>query len=190
MGFSPVKTGLAFLPMVAALATTAQVANLYLLPRFGPKPVVPVGMLLDAFALVMLHRLGLHSSYATHVLPYLLIMGVGFGLSVAPAFATGTLGLPPHDAGVGSASINTAQQVGGSIGTALLNTLAASAAAAFLVGRALTPLTRSEAALHSYTTAFLWSAGIFVIGAIVSGLVFRKGNLSELGPTTGDVAHM
>lgn len=180
LGFSPVKTGLAFLPMVAALAATAQVSNRFLLPRFGPRPIVPLGLLVCAAALFGLHLVGLHSSYASHVLPYLLIVGVGFGLSVAPAFSTGTLGLAPQDAGVGSATLNTAQQVGGSLGTSLLNTVAASAATSYLVGRAITPVNIQAALLHSYTTAFLWSSVIFVGGAVVAGLVLRSGGLAAL----------
>ena len=180
LGFSPVKTGIAFLPMVAALAATAQVSNRFLLPRFGPKPIVPIGLLVCAAAMFGLHLVGLHSSYAFHVLPYLIVVGVGFGLSVAPAFSTGTLGLAPQDAGVGSATLNTAQQVGGSLGTALLNTLAASAAASYLVGRVVTPANLQAALLHSYTTAFLWSALIFVAGAVVAGLVLQRGTLSSL----------
>src|SRR6202050_1063072 len=96
--FSPVKTGIAFLPLVAALAATAQVSNRILLPRFGPKPIVPIGLLVSAAALFGLHLVGLHSSCVSHVLPYLLLLGIGFGLSTAPAFSTGTLGLAPHDA--------------------------------------------------------------------------------------------
>ncbi len=180
LGYSPVKTGVAFLPMVAGLATMAQVSNRVLLPKIGPKLMVPVGLLMAAAALYMLHELGLHSSYAANVLPYLILLGFGFGLSLAPSFSTGTLGLPPHDAGVGSAALNTSQQVGGSIGTALLNTLAASAATAYLVGRVVTPATMKAAQLHSYTTAFLYSSGIFVAGAVVAGLVLKKGNLREL----------
>jgi len=184
LGFSPVKTGFAFLPMVAALATMAQVSNRVLLPRVGPKIIVPIGLACDAVAMYMLHLLGLHSSYATHVMPYLILLGFGFGLSLAPSFSTGTLGLRPHDAGVGSATLNTAQQVGGSIGTALLNTLAAGAATAYLVGRVPTVENVRSAALHSYTTAFLWSSAFFVLGAVVAGLVFQKGNLAVLaGPT-------
>ncbi len=178
--FSPVKTGVAFLPLVAALATTAQVSNRALLPRFGPKPIVPIGLLVSAAALFGLHLVGLHSSYVSHVLPYLLLLGVGFGLSVAPSFSTGTLGLAPQDAGVGSATLNTAQQVGGSIGTSLLNTLAASAATSYLVGRALTPSNLQAALLHSYTTAFLWSSLIFVIAAVVAGSILPRGNLATL----------
>ena len=180
LGFSPVKTGIAFLPLVAALAATAQVSNRILLPRFGPKPIVPIGLLVCAAALFGLHLVGLHSSYVSHVLPYLIVVGVGFGLSIAPAFSTGTLGLVPQDAGVGSATLNTAQQVGGSLGTALLNTLAASAATSYLVGRAVTPGNLQAALLHSYTTAFLWSSLIFVAGAVVAGLVLQSGTLSSL----------
>ena len=139
LGFSPVKTGLAFLPMVAALASMAQVSNRVLLPKVGPKVIVPIGLLFGAVAMYMLHLVGLHSSYASHVLPYLILLGLGFGLSLAPSFSTGTLGLRPHDAGVGSATLNTSQQVGGSIGTALLNTLAAGAATAYLVGKGREP---------------------------------------------------
>ena len=180
LGFSPVKTGVAFLPMVAALAATAQVSNQILLPRFGPKPIVPLGLLVCAAALFGLHLVGLHSSYVSHVLPYLIVLGIGFGLSVAPSFSTGTLGLAPQDAGVGSATLNTAQQVGGSIGTALLNTLAATAATSYLIGRAPTPANVQAALLHSYTTAFLWSASIFVAGAVVAALVLQRGGLSAL----------
>jgi predicted MFS family arabinose efflux permease len=182
LGFSPVKTGVAFLPMVAALATMAQVSNRILLPKFGPKPIVPIGLLMAAAALFGLHLVGLHSSYVTHVLPYLIVLGFGFGLSVAPSFSTGTLGLAPKDAGVGSATLNTAQQVGGSIGTSLLNTLAAGAATAYLVGRAVNPANLEAAALHSYTTAFLWSSLIFVAGAVVGGLVLKRGGLKSLAP--------
>ena len=180
LGFSPVKTGVAFLPLVAALAATAQVSNRILLPRFGPKPIVPIGLLVAAAALYGLHLVGLRSSYASHVLPYLLVLGIGLGLSVAPAFSAGTLGLAPQDAGVGSATLNTSQQVGGSIGTSLLNTLAASAATSYLVGRAVTPANVQAALLHSYTTAFLWSSLIFVAGAVVAGLVLQRGGLTAL----------
>jgi len=188
LGFSPVKTGVAFLPMVAALAGMAQVSNRVLLPKIGPKIIVPIGLLMDSVALYLLHLVGLHSSYVSHVLPYLILLGLGFGLSLAPSFSTGTLGLQPHDAGVGSATLNTSQQVGGSIGTALLNTLAAGAATAYLVGRVASPANLRTAALHSYTTAFLWSSLIFVAGAVIAGLVLQRGNLRTLSGAPGEAA--
>lgn len=184
--FSPVKTGLAFLPMVGVLVLVAQVSNRVLLRKVGPKPIVPVGLLFAAVGLFFLRDVGLHTSYGTHVLPCLLLLGFGFGLSIAPAFSTGTLGLDPHDAGVGSATLNTSQQVGGSVGTALLNTIAASAASAYLVGRAVNPLNTATAALHSYTTAFGWSSAIFVAGALIAGLVLKRGSLTDLAPHSPD----
>jgi EmrB/QacA subfamily drug resistance transporter len=186
--FSPVKTGLAFLPMVVGIAGMSQVSNRILLPKIGPKLMVPFGLLLAAAALYLLHFVGLDTSYWSHVFPYLLLLGMGFGLSLAPSFSTGTLGLARQDAGVGSATLNTAQQVGGSVGTALLNTLAASAATAYLVGRAVNAETMRAAALHSYTTAFEVSSGIFVVGALVAGLVLRRGNLAELAGSQPAVA--
>jgi EmrB/QacA subfamily drug resistance transporter len=180
LGFSPVKTGLAFLPLIGALSVVAQVSNRTLLPRFGPKAIVPIGMLTAGSGSFGLHSLGVHSSYAAHVLPYLILLGIGSGLSVAPAFSTGTLGLAPQDAGVGSATLNTAQQVGGSIGTALLNTLAASAATTYLSSHALTLSSAGTAAVRGETTAFLWSGVIYVAGAVLAGLVFPAGGLAAL----------
>jgi EmrB/QacA subfamily drug resistance transporter len=180
LGFSPVKTGVAFLPLVVGLAGMAQVSNRVLLPKLGPKIIIPVGLVLDAVAMFEFHMLGLHSSYFAHVFPFLLLLGLGFGLSLAPAFSTGTLGLAPHDAGVGSAALNTSQQVGGSIGTALLNTLAAGAATSYLVGKVASAANVRAAALHSYTTAFLWSTFIFLAGAVLTALVLERGNLAAL----------
>ncbi len=180
LGFSPMKSGIAFLPLIVVLIAVAQVSNRILLPRFGPKPMVPIGLLVSAAALFGLHEVGLHSSYFSHVLPFLVVLGIGSGLSVSPSFSTGTLGLAPQDAGVGSAALNTAQQVGGSIGTALLNTLAASAATSYLVGRTHSTVTIEEAALHGETTAFLWSAFAFIAGAIVASLVLKRGSLAVL----------
>jgi len=174
--------------MVGALIAMSQVSNRVLLAKFGPKIIVPIGLLLAAVSMYELHDVGLHTAYVTHVLPYIVLLGLGFGLTIAPAFSTGTLGLSPQDAGVGSASLNTSQQIGGSIGTALLNTLAASAATAYLVGRAVTTATTRASALRGYTTAFLWTALIFVVGAVVTGLVLKKGNLAALAGGNQEVS--
>ena len=140
LGFSAVLTGVAFLPMVVSLSITAQLSNIVLLPKIGPRPLIPVGMLMSAGALLMLTHLGVSSSYLTSVFPALVLLGLGIGLVFAPAINTATAGVEAHDAGVASASVNTSQQVGGSIGTALLNTLAASAATSFLIGKSPTKL--------------------------------------------------
>jgi EmrB/QacA subfamily drug resistance transporter len=189
LGFSPVVTGVAFLPMIALVVVFANVSNVVLMPRVGPRPPVVLGMLLAACAMVWLTRIGVHSSYASVVLPPLLVAGAGLGLVVAPSINTGTFGVAPSDAGVASASVNTGQQLGGSIGTALLNTLAASATAQYLaahlgqqaLGGRPGPELAGLALVHGYDTAFWWSAAIFAGGAVIAGLLLRRGPLAPRG---------
>jgi EmrB/QacA subfamily drug resistance transporter len=175
LGFSPVKTGLAFLPLIGVLVVTATLASSLMLPKLGPKPLVPLGMLFAGAAMLLLTRLGTNSSYLRDVLPALLVTGIGVGLVSPPATNTGTAGTAPSDAGVASAMVNTSQQVGGSIGAALLNTLAASATTAYLVTRPHTASVAAHAAVHGYTTAFWWAAGLFFAGAILTALVLKPG---------------
>jgi EmrB/QacA subfamily drug resistance transporter len=174
LGFSPVGTGLAFLPMVAVLAAVAGIAQTRLLPRTGPRVLIAAGMLVSALGMALLTRVGLHSTYAGDVLPALLVMGAGIGLAMATAMSTATLGVSAADAGVASATVNTSQQIGGSIGTALLSTLAASAATAYAPAHGA-----AAAAVHGYTTAFWWAAAIFAVGAVVCGLLMRSGTPAE-----------
>jgi len=176
LGFSPVKTGVAFLPMVAAIIVTANLANIVLLPRTGPRWIVAPGMLLAAAGLVWLTRIGVHSSYAINVLPPLLVSSAGLGMVMSPSMNTGTSGVAPSDAGVASAMVNTGQQVGGSIGTSLLNTMATGAATSYLASHLLTDgrLAPALAQVHSYTVAFWWAAGIFAAGSVIAVLLFRS----------------
>jgi MFS family permease len=166
-GFTPIQTGLAFLPMTAAIMITATSVNIRFLSRVGPRPLLILGMVLGSGAMVWLAQLEPDSSYVGHVLPALLVLGVGMGNIFAPAFATATFGVAPRDTGVASAMVNTMQQVGGSIGTALLSSIFASAVTAYLDGRAPTPQTIGEAAVHGYTVAFWVAAGVFAFGAAV-----------------------
>jgi EmrB/QacA subfamily drug resistance transporter len=172
LGYSPLKTGIAFLPLTGALVVTAGLST-RMMPRTGPRPVVAAGMVLSAVGLVLLAQLGVHASYATQVLPGLTIMGAGIGLVFPPATDLATLGVDAGDAGVASALVNTTTQVGGSLGTALLNTLAATAASGFVAGKQPTTALLAQAAVHGYTTAFWWAAGIFGIGALLTVLLLR-----------------
>jgi EmrB/QacA subfamily drug resistance transporter len=188
LGYTPVKAGLAVLPMVVCVAAGANLANIVLLPRIGPKPIIPVAMLLAAAGAVWLTRIGPHSGYAGYVLGPLMVAGFGIGNIFSTALNTGTYGVAPRDSGVASASVNTGQQLGGSIGTALLNTMAASATTSYftshLHGRpAGQPIAQLQqlALVHGYTTAFWWSAGIFAGGAVVTGLLLRPGPLFPRG---------
>jgi EmrB/QacA subfamily drug resistance transporter len=175
LGYSPITTGVAFLPMVGAVMITATTSTASLLPRLGPRPLVSLGMLLAAGGMALLAQLGLDSTYAAHVLPGLLLAGVGIGLVMAPAMNTGTLGVAATDAGVASAMVNTMQQIGGSLGTALLSTLAASAASGYTAGHSAAADVAAQATVHGYTTAFWWAAGIFAAGAVICGLLLRSG---------------
>ncbi|MFB4301391.1 MFS transporter [Actinomadura sp. NTSP31] len=182
LGYSAVRSGFAMLPMVVLSGAMANLGNTRLMPRFGPKPMVIAGMLLNAAAMVWLTRIDAHSGYASALLAPLMVVGAGMGLIFGMAAATGTFGVAPQDAGVASASINTGQQLGGSLGTALLNTIAASATTGYLADHAHgrpTPQLLQLAAIHSYTTVFWWCAGIFATGAVICGALLRSGPLTR-----------
>jgi EmrB/QacA subfamily drug resistance transporter len=172
LAFSPLTTGLAFLPMTALIVTSSTLSQTRILPRTGAKPLIITGMTLGLVAMLLLTRLSPQSSYAGGVLPSLLILGLGMGTIFAPAFGTATLGVARHEAGVASAMVNTSQQVGGSVGTALLSTLFASSAAAFARSHPRTPGLQAAAMVHGYTTAFWWASGIFAVGLLIAVLVF------------------
>jgi EmrB/QacA subfamily drug resistance transporter len=172
--FTPLQTGFAFLPMIAALAVSAA-ALAKITAAVGPKLSVFTGMLLAAGGLMLFTLLDLDSSYLTNVVPGLVITGLGLGLVMAPAMAAATSGVRADDAGVASAAVSTFQQIGGSIGTAVLSALAASAASDYLAGRVPSPANQAMAAMQSYTTTFFWGAVIFAAGAVVCGLLFPPG---------------
>jgi EmrB/QacA subfamily drug resistance transporter len=175
LGYSPMTTGLAFLPMVGAIMISATSATSSLAPRFGPRPLVTLGMVLGAVGLVWLAQLGTSATYAVDILPGLVFLGTGMGLIFATTISVATYGVEPSDAGVASALVNTGQQVGGSVGTALLSTLSASAVTSYLVGKDNSPDVLAQAAVHGYTTAFWISAGIFAFGAAVVAAVYPSG---------------
>jgi predicted MFS family arabinose efflux permease len=177
-GMTAAETGLAFLPMNVAIIVTATLVNTRILARTGPRPLVPTGMLLAALGMALLTRIGVDTAYASHVLPSLILIGLGFGLVIAPSFATATLGVPRRDSGVASAMVNTSQQVGGSIGTALLSTMAVSATTDYLAANG--PQRIQQAAVEGYTTAFWCAAAIFAVGALVTGSLLRSGVRPEM----------
>jgi EmrB/QacA subfamily drug resistance transporter len=183
-GYSPVRTGLAFLPLTMAVLVSAAVSGTFLLPRVSARLLVPTGLLLAAAGMALMTRIGLDSSYASPALPALLLIGLGLGLVFAPCFSLGTSGVADEDAGVVSAAINVSQQIGASIGTALLNSIATAAAASFITahatGAAPSRVQVAEAAVHSYTTAFWVGAAILAAAAVVVAPLLRPG-LAELG---------
>jgi EmrB/QacA subfamily drug resistance transporter len=186
LGYSPVVSGLAFLPMVGCLVVAANVSNIVLLPRTGPRPLVIAGMLALAGGQYWLTHIGVRGDFVGDILGPLMITGTGMGLLFSTAMNTGTYGVAQSDAGVASASVNTGQQLGGSIGTSLLNTIAASATASYIAahiasaahsGRSAVALVQAQGLVHGYTTVFWWCTGIFAGGAVITGLLMRGGPL-------------
>src|SRR5689334_14495444 len=193
LGYSPLVTGFAFLPMSVGLIVAANLSTIVLMPRFGPKPLIASGMLAAAGGAAWLAQLGPHTGYTAGLLGPLILAGIGLGMVIAPAINTGTFGVAPQDAGVASATVTVSQMLGGSVGTSLLNTIFAAAvtsyltahlAAARLLGR---PALAGLALVHGYDTGFWWIAGIFAVGAIVGGTLLRPGPLGQKRtPTRAD----
>src|ERR1019366_59404 len=187
LGYSPLRTGVAFLPIVIALSLSSTSASARLLAKTGPRPLVPTGMLLAMMGMVLFTRLTPHSDYWGHVLPGLVVTGLGLGLILAPAIASATVHVEPRDAGAASAMVNTAQQIGASFGTALLNTIAVTVTTR-AVANATGPLAHVQrsATVHGYSVAFWWSAGIFAVGALLTLFLLESGvpDDAELAPAS------
>lgn len=187
--YSPVVTGVAFLPMIGALVLSSTSSSALLMPRLGPRILVATGLVVAAGGLVILATsISPTSGYAAVVLPALLVMGLGLGLVFSAALNTATYGADQTDAGVASAMVNTGQQIGGSIGTALLNTVAAGALSSYLASHGHSLQAQADAAVHSYVVAFWVAAAIFAGAAVVCGLILRPGVLSIGGDQAAVVA--
>src|ERR1700738_3979885 len=163
-GYSPLTTGLLFLPMTICIVISSHLSSNI---GLGPRGLSAAGMLLSAGGMALLTQVSVTSSYVSGVLPALLVLGLGLGLIFAQAINTATAGVAREDSGVASALVNTMQQVGGSIGTAALSTIALSATATYLIGHDAGAQAQAIAATYGYTIAFGASAGLLVIGFIL-----------------------
>jgi EmrB/QacA subfamily drug resistance transporter len=166
--YSPIRAGLAFLPLsIVVLFSSGAIAS-RLLPRVPPRLLIAPGLLVAAGGMLLLTGLRVDSSYLASILPAEILLGLGMGCVFVPAFNVATQGVDPREAGIASATANTAQQVGGSIGTALLNTVAASAA----TGSAATG---AAALVHGYSVATGWGAAILIAGALLAAALVNAG---------------
>jgi EmrB/QacA subfamily drug resistance transporter len=185
LGYSPLRTGVAFLPLVAAIALSAFIASARLLAVSGPRPLVPTGMLLAMMGMVLFTKLTAGADYFANVLPGLIVTGLGLGLIFAPAIASATAGVRASDVGAASALVNTTQQIGGSMGVALLNTIAVTVTArsnrvpvahsTHLSRRVELHHAAVLATLHGYAVAFWWAAVFFGAGAILTFGLLESG---------------
>ncbi|MEU3775770.1 MFS transporter [Streptomyces sp. NPDC032472] len=178
-GYSPAHTGLAFMPMSGCTMISAIGSNMGLLGKVGGRPRIVTGMVLAACGMTWMTNLSATGPYVVDVLPGQVLTGLGMGLITAAAMNLGTAGIDPRDAGVGSATVNAMRQIGGSVGTALMSTLAAVAVSRFLAGRQPAPELLARAALEGYHTVFTASAAIFSAGAVLTMLLLPGGLSTE-----------
>ena len=175
LGYSPVQAGLAFLPLTLASQAGSWGIASVLMPRVPARAIMAPGAVVAAAGMVVLSQIGIHSAYASHVLPAEILIGIGVACVMAPAFSVGTFGVDPRKAGVAAATVNAASQAGASVGTALLNTIAASATAAYLAGGHLSGTVLKAGLVHGYSVATVWAAGSLLAAGLVSLLLITAG---------------
>jgi EmrB/QacA subfamily drug resistance transporter len=179
--YSALKSGLAFLPFSAGIVVAAGLAS-NLLPRIGPRPLMVSGSVGAAIGMALFTQIKVNSGFASHVLPAEIVMSLGMGFAFVALSSTALIGVADRDAGVASALVNTTQQVGGSLGTALLNTIAASATASYLTRHGAG--SSSVAIVHGYTVAFTWGLGALILTAILSLVLVTKQRPSASADST------
>ena len=196
-GMSPIRSGAAFLPMVGGMLIGATQISARLMTRVRPRYLMPPGFLLGSAGMLALTRISADTPYHTWVLPGTIALGLGMGCAFMPAMNVATGGVDPRDAGVASAMVNTSQQVGGAIGTALLSTLALSATRTYTAahtdpnaGSQQVATLHTQAQVHGYVTAFWWAAGLLLAAAVVSFILisFRVGQPMTVVQTASEPA--
>jgi EmrB/QacA subfamily drug resistance transporter len=179
--FSPLKTGVAFLPLMIVNGLAATQLASRLMPYVRTRLLIVPGLLIAAVAVALLTQLTPDSSYVSHVLPAEVLLGLGLGLALVPCISTATNNAEPRDVGITSATTNSSQQIGASIGTALLNTIAAIETSAYLRSHTRSPNLAAQATVHGFAVASAWAAGSLCLGAIVGGILItaHPGNEKE-----------
>lgn len=188
--YSPVKTGFAFMPMIVGMIIGSTQIGTRLMTRVPPRMLMTPGFLVAALGMLLLTQLEIDSSFAGLIMPAQLLLGLGMGTAFMPAMSLATHGVDPRDAGVASAMVNTSQQVGGAIGTALLNTIAASATTSYIAARAAgagdQQLLQLQGMVHGFSSAIWWAVGILVTSAVISFALINTGR-PDMGPaSSGD----
>jgi EmrB/QacA subfamily drug resistance transporter len=163
LGYSALKTGVAYLPLSLTLIGASALAS-RLVDRFTPKPVLATGLLVSTAGFLLLTRVTGHGDYASHVLPAMIVIGSGLGLSFVPITIAATNGVSSGDSGLASGLLNTTQQVGGSLGLAILSSVSTSRTTSALDGGSALPL----ALTHGFKGAFMVAAVLCAIGVVLA----------------------
>jgi EmrB/QacA subfamily drug resistance transporter len=169
--YTPLQAGLAFLPMTLASQAGSWLIASRLMPYVPPRALMAPGAVVAAAGMALLMQLQVDSGYLTLVLPAEILLGLGISCVMVPAFSTATQKVDQREAGVASAMVNTAQQIGGSLGTALLNTAAAGATAGYLALHTLAP--RAAGLVYGFSVATAWGVAILLLGAVAAALLIN-----------------
>jgi EmrB/QacA subfamily drug resistance transporter len=172
-GYSPLKTGVAFLPLMVVNGLAATQLASCLMPRMRTRLLVIPGLLIASFGVALLTQLTPDASYVSHILPTEILLGLGLGLALVPCISTATNNAEPRDVGITSATTNTSQQIGASVGTALLNTIAATATAAYLVSHGRSRTDVMQATVHGFAVASAWAAASLALAAVIGGILIN-----------------
>jgi len=172
-GYTPLQAGFAFLPITVASQAASWLIARRLIPHVPPRALMVPGLLVAASGIALLTQLQPGTDYWTLVLPAEVLLGAGISSAMVPAFSTATQRVDPREAGIASATVNAAQQIGASLGTALLNTIAISASAAYRGPRA-------AALVHGFSVATGWGAAILVLAAVAAGLLINAARPQRL----------
>lgn len=173
-GYSPIKAGFAFLPFSLGIIISATAAS-NLLPKVGPRPLGVVGSVMSAGGLFYLSFIKAASSYVGAILPAMVVMSLGLGLVFVTIASTALFNVPHQESGVASAVLNTSQQIGGSLGTAIFNTIAISATATYAASHLMhgsmgAVASQAEAATYGFTVAFKIGAACLAFAAVIFGV--------------------
>jgi len=177
--YSAMKSGLAFVPFSVGIIAGATSAS-KLLPRFGPRLVILTGLVLSAIGLGVFTLIGVHTVYADLVLPAMVIVSLGMGLSFVALSSTSLIGVQPADAGVASAMVNATQQMGGSMGAALINTIATGATASYLALHGTSAGAEVAGSIHGYTTAFGFSGIVLATAAVAAFALIKTRDVASM----------
>ncbi|HEX2702840.1 MAG TPA: MFS transporter [Solirubrobacteraceae bacterium] len=171
--YSALHTGVAYISLTLTIIVFSVVAQA-LVNRVGVRWVLPAGLALSSFALILFAQLPVHGHYFSNLFPAFLLSGLGLALSFVPMSIGGLAGVRPADAGVASGLINTTQQVGGAIGVAIATTIATTLTAHFASAHPGSSATAGAALTHGFQGAFYVLAGIAAAGALFSALLLEQ----------------
>jgi EmrB/QacA subfamily drug resistance transporter len=187
---SPVQAGLGFLPLTAAIIAASGIAQQIIGPRLSVIPVSLAGMSVAGIGLILLSRVSADGAYLTDVLPGLVVMGLGLGLTFVPLTLIGTTNVATDDAGLASGLFNTSQQVGGALGLAILSTIAANRTADRLtsLGHPASAHEHAQALVSGYHVGFLAGAGLMAIGVTLIAVLVRPRHVAAISGVEAAVA--